>query len=123
MMSSAGTTKAVMKFHLRHFILRANISAKINAEWANKLQSLCESDGLGIPAIVASNPRNHITKGVLNDLLRNELGFKGIINSDTGPIEMMPWGAGDLSIKERYKKTLEAGINIYGSSPYLVGLR
>jgi beta-glucosidase len=287
MMSSAGTTKAVTQFHLRHFILRANVSARINAEWANKLQALCESDGFGIPAIVASNPRNHITrdasiglsvgktvfstwpgelglsamkdlklvrefadiarqewaavglrkgymymadlsteprwqrvegtfgensewvakmiteivlgfqgnklgptsvalttkhfpgggateggqdphfnwgkneifpggmfsnnlisfkaaikagtssimpyysipnntkyekiayaynKEVLQGLLRNELGFKGIINSDTGPIEMMPWGAENLSIKERYKRTLEAGVNIYSGS-------
>jgi len=287
MMSAAGTTKAVTQFHLRHFILRANVSARINAEWANKLQALCESDGLGIPAIIASNPRNHITKDasiglsvgktvfstwpgelglsamkdlklvrefadiarqewasvglrkgymymadlateprwqrvegtfgensdwvakmiteivlgfqgnklssssialttkhfpgggateggqdphfnygknevfpggmfknnlisfkaaikagtssimpyysipnntkyekiayaynkeVLQGLLRNELGFKGIINSDTGPIEMMPWGAENLSIKERYKKTLEAGVNLYSGS-------
>lgn len=287
MMSAAGTTKAVTQFHLRHFILRANVSARIIAEWANKLQALCESDGLGIPAIIASNPRNHITKDasiglsvgktvfstwpgelglsamkdlklvrefadiarqewaavglrkgymymadlateprwqrvegtfgenstwvakmiteivlgfqgnklspssvalttkhfpgggateggqdphfnwgrneifpggmfsnnlisfkaaikagtssimpyysipnntkyekiayaynkeVLQGLLRNELGFKGIINSDTGPIEMMPWGAENLSIKERYKKTLEAGVNIYSGS-------
>lgn len=286
-MNAAGTTKAVTKFHLRHFIFRANVSARMTAEWANKLQALCESDGLGIPAIVASNPRNHVTnaasigtsvgktafstwpgelglsamhdlklvrefadiarqewaatglrkgymymadlsteprwqriegtfgenaewvgqmitqivlgfqgmklnpasvaltikhfpgggagkdgqdphfewgktevfpggmlennlipfkaaikagtsaimpyyslpldtkyekvayaynKGVIGGLLRKELGFKGIINSDTGPIEMMPWGAEDLSIKERYKKTLEAGVNLYAGT-------
>jgi beta-glucosidase len=286
-MSAAGTTKAVTQFHLRHFILRVNTSTKTIAEWSNKLQALCESDGLGIPAIVASNPRNHITKdasiglsvgkttfstwpgelglsatrdlklvrefaeiarqewaavglrkgymymadlsteprwqrvegtfgedagwvakmmseivlgfqgnklsntsvalttkhfpgggateggqdphfnwgknevfpggmfknnlipfkaaikagtssimpyysipnntkyekiayaynkGVLQNLLRKELGFKGIINSDTGPIEMMPWGAENLIITERYKKTLEAGVNIYSGS-------
>ena len=62
MMMAAGTTKGVTKFHLRHFIFRANVSAKLTAEWSNKLQALCESDGLGIPAIIASNPRNHITK-------------------------------------------------------------
>jgi beta-glucosidase len=61
-MSAAGTTKAVTQFHLRHFILRVNTSTEIIATWSNKLQALCESDGLGIPAIVASNPRNHITK-------------------------------------------------------------
>lgn len=61
-MNAAGTTKAVRQYHLRHFILRANVSARMTAEWANKLQALCESDGLGIPAIIASNPRNHITK-------------------------------------------------------------
>src|SRR6187399_1330393 len=287
MMSAAGTTKAVTQFHLRHFILRANVSARINAEWANKLQALCESDGLGIPAIVASNPRNHITKdasiglsvgktvfstwpgelglsamkdlklvrefadiarqewaavglhkgymymadlsteprwqrvegtfgensawvakmmyevvtgfqgkklnntsvalttkhfpgggateggqdphfnwgrneifpggmfsnnlisfkaaikagtssimpyysipvgtkyeevayaynkAILRDLLRKQLGFKGIINSDTGPINMMPWGVEGLSIEERYAKALEAGVNIFSGN-------
>lgn len=286
-MSSAGTTKAVTQFHQRHFILRANPSAKIIAEWSNNLQALCESDGLGIPAIVTSNPRNHITtdasiglsvgktsfstwpgelglaamrdlsltrefaniarqewlavgirKGymymadlateprwqrvegtfgedanlaanmirevvlgfqrekigntsiamttkhfpgggateggqdphfdwgkrevfpggmfennlipfkaaiaagtssimpyysypvgtkypplayaynqpVLQDLLRGELGFKGIINSDTGPIDMMPWGVEELSVNERYKKSIEAGVNIFSGS-------
>jgi beta-glucosidase len=287
MMMAAGTTKGVTQFHLRHFILRANVSARITAEWANKLQALSESDGLGIPSIIASNPRNHITKdasigvsvgrtvfstwpgelglsamndlkltrefadiarqewaavglrkgymymadlateprwqriegtfgedakwvakmmteitlgfqgkklnassvalttkhfpgggategghdphfdwgkreifpgkmlknnlipfkaaikagtasimpyysiptgigfeeiayaynkGVIQDLLRGKMGFKGIINSDTGPIEMMPWGAEDLTIAERYKKTLEAGVNIYSGT-------
>lgn len=287
MMMAAGTTKGVTQFHLRHFILRANASTAITAAWANKLQALCEADGLGIPAIIASNPRNHITKDasiglsvgtttfstwpgelglsatrdlklihefadiarqewaavglrkgymymadlateprwqrvegtfgenaewvgkmmheivtgfqgtklspssvalttkhfpgggsgvggqdphfswgkyehfpgkmfqnnlipfkaaikagtsaimpyysipqgtqyeeiayaynkpVITGLLRDSLGFKGIINSDTGPIEMMPWGAENLSIKERYKKTMEAGVNLYSGS-------
>ena len=286
-MSAAGTTKAVAQYHLRHFILRVNTSTQTIAAWSNKLQAICESDGLGIPAIVSSNPRNHITKdasiglsvgktsfstwpgelglsatkdlklvrefadiarqewaavglrkgymymadlsteprwqrvegtfgedanwvakmmieivfgfqgnhlnkysvalttkhfpgggateggqdphfswgknevfpggmfknnlipfkaaikagtssimpyysipnntqyekiayaynkGVLQGLLRKELGFKGIINSDTGPIEMMPWGAENLTVTERYKKTLEAGVNIYSGS-------
>lgn len=286
-MSASGTTKAVTQYQLRHFILRANTGTRTIAEWSNKLQALCESDGLGIPAIVASNPRNHITKdasiglsvgkttfsawpgelglsatrdlklvrefadiarqewaavglrkgymymadlsteprwqrvegtfgedatwvakmireivlgfqgnklnstsvalttkhfpgggateggqdphfnwgknevfpggmfnnnlipfkaaiqagtsaimpyysipnnttyekiayaynkGVLQGLLRKQLGFKGIINSDTGPIEMMPWGAENLSVKERYKRTLEAGVNIYSGT-------
>lgn len=287
MMMSAGTTKGVTKFHLRHFIFRANVSAKLTAEWSNKLQALCESDALGIPAIIASNPRNHITKdasiglsvgktvfstwpgelglsamrdlklvrefadiarqewqavglrkgymymadlsteprwqriegtfgedanwtakmiteivlgfqgtklsnqsiamttkhfpgggagvggqdphfswgkfehfpgkmfqnnlipfkaaikagtsaimpyysipldtkyeqiayaynkAVIKDLLRDSLKFTGIINSDTGPIEMMPWGAENLTIVERYQKTLEAGVNLYSGT-------
>ena len=287
MMMSAGTTKGVTKFQLRHFIFRANVSAKLTAEWSNKLQALCESDGLGIPAIIASNPRNHITKdasiglsvgktvfstwpgelglsamrdlklvrefadiarqewqavglrkgymymadlsteprwqriegtfgedanwtakmiteivlgfqgtklsnqsiamttkhfpgggagvggqdphfswgkfehfpgkmfqnnlipfkaaikagtsaimpyysipqetkyeqiayaynkAVIKDLLRDSLKFTGIINSDTGPIEMMPWGAENLTIVERYQKTLEAGVNLYSGT-------
>jgi beta-glucosidase len=55
-------------------------------------------------------------KPILQDLLRKELGFKGIINSDTGPIEMMPWGAENLTIEERYIKALDAGVNIFAGS-------
>lgn len=55
-------------------------------------------------------------KGILRDLLRDELGFKGIINSDTGPIDSMPWGVEDLSIEARYAKALEAGTNMFAGN-------
>jgi beta-glucosidase len=284
MNGGTSTEKTIKEFHNRHFILRANESAKVTAEWSNKLQALCESEPLGIPAIVASNPRNNITtnaslgtsvgttvftawpgelglsamrdidltrefadmsrqewaavglrkgymymadlsteprwsrvngtfgenaewvaqmiravvlgfqgeklspasvalttkhfpgggsgddgqdshfdwgkkevypggmfknnlipfkaaieagtsaimpyyslpsgteyeevgyafnKGVINDLLRKELGFKGIINSDTGPLTGMPWGVENLTKQERYKKAIEAGVNLF----------
>ena len=48
-------------------------------------------------------------KAIITDLLRKKLGFKGIINSDTGPIDMMPWGVENLSIIERYQKAIDAG--------------
>lgn len=284
MLSAAGTTKGVTKNHLRHFILRANTSATTIAEWSNNLQALCEASRLGIPAIVASNPRNHITtdasiglsvgttvfsrwpgelglsatrdlklvrefaetaaqewhavglrkgyqymadlateprwqriegtfgedadwaadmmrevvlgfqgqklnknsvalttkhfpgggpqvegqdphfewgkdqhypgkmfdyhlkpfkaaieagtssimpyyakpigtqfeevafaynKAIIKDLLRDKMGFQGIINSDTGPIEMMPWGVENLTILERYQKAIDCGVDIF----------
>ncbi len=292
-MGAAGTTKGVMSYHLRHFILRANTSAKILAEWSNNLQALCETSRLGIPAIVASNPRNHITadasiglsvgttvfskwpgelglsamrdlkltrefaeiaakewsavglrkgymymadlsteprwqrtegtfgedadwtsnmireivlgfqgdklgknsvamttkhfpgggpqvngqdshfdwgknahypggmfdyhvkpfvaainagtssimpyysapknknmeevgfsynKAIIQDLLRKQLGFKGIVNSDTGPIDMMPWGVENLTISQRYQKALDAGVDIFsgGANPTML---
>jgi beta-glucosidase len=52
-------------------------------------------------------------KGVIDGLLREEMGFKGIINSDTGPLTGMPWGVENLTKKERYKKAIEAGVNIF----------
>ncbi|RVU24009.1 glycoside hydrolase family 3 protein [Sandaracinomonas limnophila] len=286
-MASAGTTKGVNQFHLRHFILRANTSPKILAEWSNNLQEICEASRLGIPAIIASNPRNHVTtdaaiglsvgstafskwpgelglaamrdfkltrefaqiaakewsavglrkgymymadlateprwmrvegtfgenadltyemiknivigfqgnklgkesvamttkhfpgggpqmggqdshfdygkfahypggmfeyhvkpfkaaieagtasimpyysapkgkefeevgfsfnKAIVNDLLKGKLGYQGIINSDTGPIDMMPWGVENLSINERYQKALNAGVDIFSGA-------
>lgn len=55
-------------------------------------------------------------KRILRELLRSELGFKGIINSDTGPIESMPWGVDSLSIEERYLKALDAGTNMFAGN-------
>lgn len=292
-MGAAGTTKGIMTYHLRHFILRANTNAKVLAEWSNNLQALCETSRLGIPAIIASNPRNHITadasiglsvgttvfskwpgelglsamrdlkltrefaeiaakewsavglrkgymymadlsteprwqrtegtfgenadwtsnmireivlgfqgeklginsvamttkhfpgggpqvggqdshfdwgknahypggmfdyhvkpfiaainagtssimpyysapkdknmeevgfsynKAIIQDLLRKQLGFKGIVNSDTGPIDMMPWGVENLTVLQRYQKALEAGVDIFsgGADPSML---
>lgn len=55
-------------------------------------------------------------EGILKDLLREKLGFQGIINSDTGPIESMPWGVDSLSIQERYVKALRAGVNLFAGN-------
>jgi beta-glucosidase len=52
-------------------------------------------------------------KKIIKDILRDELGFKGYINSDTGIINMMPWGVEDITIEERYAKALKAGVNIF----------
>ena len=280
----SGTTKGILERNLRHFILRANAPARIMAEWANNVQEVAERSRLGIPAIFASNPRNHVavdnsmglnvggsyltqwpgtlglaamddpdlvlefartaaqewvacgirkgymyqldlateprwsriegtfgedadrvaviaralvegfqgealgpnsvaltmkhfpgggpemkgwdshydfgknlvypgdmfeyhirpfkaavdagvsgimpyyarpyqTKyeevgsaynyGLLTELLRNELGFKGLVNSDTGPINNMPWGVEDLTIQERYQKAISAGTDLF----------
>lgn len=56
----SGTTKGIQDRHLRHFILRANAPADVMAEWSNKVQEVAEGTRLGIPAIYASNPRNHL---------------------------------------------------------------
>ena len=287
MLSASGTTRGIQQLHLRHFILRANTSPRTIAVWANNIQEACEKSRLGIPAIIASNPRNHITadasvglsvgttpfskwpgelglaamndlaltrafaetareewtsvglrkaymymadlateprwqriegtfgengdwaakmmreivlgfqgntlssssvalttkhfpgggpqvrgldphfvwgkeqhypgnnfdyhlkpfqaaieagtssimpyyaqpihpsypslafaynKAIITDLLRGKMGFKGIVNSDTGPIEMMPWGVEDLSILQRYQLSLQAGVDLFSGS-------
>lgn len=61
MNAATSTAQRVKAFYNRHFILRLNESARVIAEWNNKLQELCENEPLGIPAIITSNPRNHIT--------------------------------------------------------------
>lgn len=52
----------------------------------------------------------------LRDILRDELGFEGLICCDweitTGKI----WGVEDLTIPERHLKAIEAGMNMFGGS-------
>lgn len=53
-------------------------------------------------------------KEIITDLLRNKLGYTGVVNSDTGVSTGMPWGVENLSVKDRYKKAIEAGVDRIG---------
>ncbi len=61
-------------------------------------------------------------KEIITDLLRNKLGYAGVINSDTGISTGMPWGVENLSVKDRYKKAIEAGVDRIGgdATPELI---
>lgn len=52
-------------------------------------------------------------KAFITDLLREKLGFKGYVNTDTGAAVGMAWGVKDLPIERRMAKALEAGANIF----------
>jgi beta-glucosidase-like glycosyl hydrolase len=76
-------------------------------------------------------------KGLITDLLREELGFEGIVVSDWGLLtdavirgQDMParaWGAENLTVYERAAKILDAGVDQFGGEqvfaiiPQLVG--
>lgn len=51
---------------------------------------------------------------VITDLLRNQLGFDGIVCSDWGILSERPWGVEELSFDERMLKALDAGIDQFG---------
>ncbi len=60
-------------------------------------------------------------KEIITDLLRGRYGFDGIVCTDwlimegyAGVFEPRAWGVEHLSVKERYLKTLDAGIDQYG---------
>ena len=62
---------------------------------------------------------------ILTDLLREELGFSGVICSDWGIITGRHWGVDELSIADRYQKSINAGIDQYGGeteTSYLIKL-
>ena len=54
------------------------------------------------------------SKEIVTDLLRAQLGFRGVVNSDTAITSGMPWGVETLSVKERYKKAIDAGVDRLG---------
>ncbi len=61
-------------------------------------------------------------KEIITDLLRNKLGYTGVINSDTGITSGMPWGVEKLTVAERYQKAIEAGVDRLGgdSTPEII---
>ena len=62
---------------------------------------------------------------ILKDLLREELNFDGVICSDWGIITGRHWGVDELSIEQRYEKSIKAGIDQYGGekdTDYLIDL-
>ncbi len=61
-------------------------------------------------------------KEIITDLLRNKLGYTGVVNSDTGVSTGMPWGVEALTVKDRYKKAIEAGVDRIGgdATPELI---
>ena len=59
---------------------------------------------------------------IVTGLLRGKLGYTGVVNSDTGITTGMPWGVESLTLKERYRKAIEAGVDRLGgdSTPEIV---
>ena len=62
---------------------------------------------------------------ILTDLLRDQLGFEGVICTDWGVVTGRIWGVEPLTVEERYLKSIQAGVDQYGgeSDPeYVVDL-
>ncbi len=77
----------------------------------------------GIPIDQTSeNVAMAYNKDILTDLLRDKLGYEGVICTDWGIITGRHWGVDKLNLSERYKKSIEAGVDQYGgeSSPEFI---
>lgn len=68
-----------------------------------------EFEGEDIPFEEVGFAFNHY---FMEHILRDKLGFKGYINSDSGIVNNMSWGVEDLSIAERFAKAVNAGTDI-----------
>ena len=60
-LTAAASEKAVKERHQRYFIVRDNLQPRRLAEWTNAIQELAEETRFAIPAVFASNPRNHVS--------------------------------------------------------------
>ncbi len=90
-------------YHVKPFIDAIN----------NKLAVIMPYYGITVNQ-TSENVAIGFNKDLLTTLLRDELGYKGVICSDWGIINGRHWGVGDLSIEERYIKAIDAGIDQFG---------
>ena len=61
-------------------------------------------------------------KEIITDLLRNEMGYDGVVCTDWGITTMTYWGMETATEIERYRKAIDAGVDQFGMgmSPELV---
>jgi beta-glucosidase len=82
----------------------------------------------GIPVGQSYTPNTvgmAFSKGIVTDLLRVKLGFKGYVNSDTGIIGERAWGLEDKSLEEQILVALDAGTDIlsgFNDNAQILGL-
>lgn len=60
-LTTSGARQGILERHQRFYIVRDNPEADRLAEWQNALQEIAEGSRLGIPVILTSNPRNHVS--------------------------------------------------------------
>lgn len=69
----------------------------------------------GIPVDQDYDPNDvgmAFSRGIVTDLLRDELGFEGYVNSDTGIIGDRAWGLEDKNIDEQLEIAIKAGTDV-----------
>ncbi|WP_087972294.1 glycoside hydrolase family 3 protein [Oceanobacillus rekensis] len=79
-----------------------------------------EFEGKDIPFEEVGFTFNHY---FINHILREKLGFKGYINSDSGIINNMSWGVEELSEAERFAKAVNAGTDIVADTNDIENLK
>ena len=64
--------------------------------------------------VIGENVGMAFNKEVLTDLLRQGLGYDGVVCTDWLITSRMCWGVEALGVEERYKKAIEAGSDQFG---------
>jgi len=61
-------------------------------------------------------------KTILTKLLRERMGFTGVINTDSGILGNNAFGVQDLTLPQRFAKAVKAGVNIFSDNNSPQGL-
>lgn len=79
-----------------------------------------EFEGQDIPFEEVGFTFNHY---FLQNILREKLGFKGYVNSDSGIVNKMAWGMEEKTEAERFAKAVNAGTDLVADSNDVVNLK
>jgi beta-glucosidase len=79
-----------------------------------------EFEGNDIPFEEVGFTFNHY---FINHILRERLGFKGYVNSDSGVTSKMCWGVEDKSEAERFAKAVNAGTDLVADTNDITNLK
>nr|WP_278187285.1 MULTISPECIES: glycoside hydrolase family 3 N-terminal domain-containing protein [Bacillaceae] len=87
---------------------------------SSKKSTVQEFEGEDIPFEEVGFTFNHY---FLQHILREKLGFKGYINSDSGVTSKMSWGVETLSEAERFAKAVNAGTDLVSDTNDIENLK
>ncbi len=67
-----GTSTMIYQKHLNHFNILAGSGKREIALWHNNIQKMAEKTRLGIPVVIATDPRNHFSSNPLASMLSGD---------------------------------------------------
>lgn len=108
------TEGSLLKYHIPPF--KAAIEAGVTSIMPYYAYPNNASSNQGLPPYSKKGQFEEVgfalNKAFITDLLREKLGFKGYVNSDTRAVTDRAWGAENLSMEEKFAKAINAGTNI-----------
>jgi beta-glucosidase len=104
------TEGSLYKYHLPPFQAAFNAGVSSLMSYYNRPSnalSVPQLNGLPFEDVAAA-----YNKAIITDL-PEEMGFSGYVNTDSGILSGMAWGAEGLSMEERYAKAVSAGVALF----------
>ncbi|ULT57367.1 glycoside hydrolase family 3 protein [Neobacillus drentensis] len=118
------TPGSLEKYHLPPFQAAVNHGTSSIMPYYSipsiKKSTVQEFEGEDIPFEEVGFTFNHY---FINHILRERLGFKGYVNSDSGVTSKMCWGVEDKSEAERFAKAVNAGTDLVADTNDITNLK